>query len=130
LLIALSQDGYQRNVNSVERGGVLLIDEDFVHPGKDGAHPLPEGCAVATVPATRFAQECGNKIMANMVMLGFAAAVTEIVSKGAVEAAVADSVPHGTETMNLTALHKGYDYGQKWLHENGDTPTLLGRTLA
>ena len=31
------------------------------------------------IPATRFAEELGNKMMANIVMLGFLAAVVDVV---------------------------------------------------
>jgi 2-oxoglutarate ferredoxin oxidoreductase subunit gamma len=44
-------------------------------------------------------------------MTGFFTAVTDVVSKGAMEKAIRDSVPPGTERLNLTAFEKGYAYG-------------------
>ena len=63
------------------------------------------------VPATRFAEELGRKIVLNIVMLGFFGAVTGILSKEALRQAVESSVPTGTEELNLKAFDKGYQYG-------------------
>jgi 2-oxoglutarate ferredoxin oxidoreductase subunit gamma len=46
-----------------------------------------------------------------MVMAGFFAAVTGLVSKEAMRKAVETSVPKGTEGLNLLAFEKGYEYG-------------------
>jgi 2-oxoglutarate ferredoxin oxidoreductase subunit gamma len=57
----------------------------------------------------------GRKMIANIVMLGFFSSVTQAVSRRAVEEAVKDSVPKGTEEMNLNAFKKGWDYGAAML---------------
>jgi len=44
-------------------------------------------------------------------MVGFFAAITNLVSADAFRKAVADSVPKGTEKLNLQAFEKGYNYG-------------------
>ena len=49
--------------------------------------------------------------MANIIMLGFLIAVTGVVSVDAMYVAVSESVPAGTEEMNLNAFNKGSDYG-------------------
>ena len=48
-------------------------------------------------------------------MVGFFCAITGMVSEKAAKDAVADSVPKGTEELNLKAFKKGYDYGKKLL---------------
>jgi 2-oxoglutarate ferredoxin oxidoreductase subunit gamma len=50
-------------------------------------------------------------MMANIVMLGFFTAVTNAVSIEAARNTVTESVPKGTEKMNLTAFNKGVDFG-------------------
>ncbi len=65
-----------------------------------GPREVPEGDAGLTtynIPATRFAEELGNTMMANIVMLGFLAAVQNVVSVGALREAVAEFRPAGNE---------------------------------
>ena len=47
----------------------------------------------------------------NIIMLGFFTSITGAVSEEAARNTVADSVPKGTEEMNINAFKKGYDYG-------------------
>jgi 2-oxoglutarate ferredoxin oxidoreductase subunit gamma len=47
----------------------------------------------------------------NVVMVGFFAAVTGLVSADALRQAVADSVPPATRDLNLRAFDKGHEYG-------------------
>jgi len=49
----------------------------------------------------------------NIIMLGFFAAVSDLVSHDALRKAVRASVPEGTEDLNLSAFDKGYAYGQE-----------------
>ena len=66
-----------------------------------------------SVPATRIAEELGRKMVANIVMLGFLAAVTNVVHYESLQKAVLSSVPKGTEELNTTAFEKGYRYGEE-----------------
>jgi 2-oxoglutarate ferredoxin oxidoreductase subunit gamma len=106
VLIAMSQTGYDKFESELSEHGVALIDEDLVKPSKARSKikTLP-------VPATRFAEEMGNRIFANVVMLGFFTAVTKLVSKDAMEKAVADSVPSRFMEINIKAFEKGYEHG-------------------
>ena len=107
VLIALSREGYEKYARELKEGGILIFDEDLVQPG-DG---LPEGVRKFGVPATRIAeQDIGKRIVQNIVVVGFATAVTEIASKEAVKEAVASSVPPATIDLNLQAFEKGYEY--------------------
>src|SRR3990170_5937633 len=48
ILATLSQEAYRRFVPHLRPGGLLLIEEEFVHP-----EALPSGLRVFSVPATR-----------------------------------------------------------------------------
>lgn len=109
ILLALSQDGYTTHKKSVDPEGMILYDEELVHPDADS--PVFH----ASIPATRFAQEVGHKIMANIVMLGFCTALTGLATEDSMQQAVAGSVPKGTESKNLKAFTRGYEYGTQWL---------------
>ena len=108
ILIVMSQGGYNKYVPDFRRDGLLIIDADLVELD-EGA----EGLRVLDIPATRLAEELGRRIVANVVMLGFVAAVTGIASPEAVRQAVLDSVPKGTEELNERAFETGLQYGQK-----------------
>ena len=67
--------------------------------------------APLSVPATRMAREMNRPVVANIIMLGFFAAVSDLVSHDALREAVRASVPEGTGNLNLSAFDKGYAYG-------------------
>jgi 2-oxoglutarate ferredoxin oxidoreductase subunit gamma len=105
-LVVMSQEAYNKYAPTLREGASLIVDEDLVETGD-----LPGEVKLLSVPATRLAEELGRKIVANIVMLGFFAAVTDVVSVEALREAVRTSVPKGTEELNLKAFAKGYEYG-------------------
>ena len=107
ILVVMSQEAYNKYASTLKDGGLLIIDEDLVE-----AHDPPRGVRLLSIPATRLAEELGRRIVANIVMLGFFAAVTDVVSVDALREAVRTSVPKGTEELNLKAFEKGYQYGE------------------
>lgn len=107
ILVALNQDAYNRFEPELKDGGLLLHEEDLVTP-----HPEQRsGIRIASVPATRFAEELQRAIVLNIVMVGFFTSVTGLVTPDAMRAAVKDSVPAGTEKLNLQALERGLEHG-------------------
>jgi len=104
ILVCMSQAAYDKFVGQLKENGTLLIDQDLVQPRGFDGH-------LFSIPSTRLAEELGRIMMANIMMLGFMTAVTEIVSADSARQAVADSVPKGTVEMNVVAFNKGYDYG-------------------
>jgi len=105
VLVAMSQPGYEKFEPELGEEGMLLIDEDMVKP----AEPR-DAIKVFSVPATRLSEELGYRIMANVVMLGFFTAVTQLVSKDGMVKAITDSVPGGLVDYNLNAFEKGFQY--------------------
>lgn len=103
VLVCMSQSAYEKYKDQMTENGILIIDQDLVQgDGKRDCFPIP---------STRMAEELGRKMMANIIMLGFMTAVTNLISRKAAEEAVQSSVPKGTETMNIKAFTKGYEYG-------------------
>jgi 2-oxoglutarate ferredoxin oxidoreductase subunit gamma len=105
VLVAMSQEAYMTYGKKIKDDALLLIDSDLVEP-KD----LNKNIELHKIPATRIAEELGNKIVANIVMLGFFAAVTGIVSEEAMKKAVLSTVPKGTQELNEKAFNRGYQY--------------------
>jgi 2-oxoglutarate ferredoxin oxidoreductase subunit gamma len=59
------------------------------------------------------AETLGRKIVANIVMLGFFAGVTKIVTHDSMREAITDTVPPATKELNANAFEQGYEYGTK-----------------
>ena len=106
VLVVMSQEAYTRFAPELKPGGTLIIEQDLVRLG--GGHAARR---VFGVPATRLAEELGRKVELNVVMVGFFAAVTQLVSAEALRKAVADSVPPAMQKLNLEAFDKGFEYG-------------------
>ncbi len=107
VLVVMSQEAYTKFSPAMASDGLLLYEEDLVNP-KD----LPSGIRAFGIPATRFAEELGRKMVLNIVMTGFFTAVTGLIDPEAMRAAVKASVPRGTEDLNLRAFAKGFEHGQ------------------
>jgi 2-oxoglutarate ferredoxin oxidoreductase subunit gamma len=107
ILVVLSPDAYRLFIPQLKPGGVLLCESDLIAP--DAAQS--GGTKVYGIPATRFAEELGRRLVLNIVMVGFFAGATSLLSYAATRKAVENSVPRGTEELNLRALRKGYEYG-------------------
>jgi len=112
ILVVMSQEAYTLFSPQIKRDGILIIEEDLVRIGE-----LPPGVRVYSIPATRIAEELGKKMVLNIVMVGFFAAVAQVVDPDAMRKAVAASVPEAYRDLNLKAFDRGFDYGTKELSE-------------
>jgi 2-oxoglutarate ferredoxin oxidoreductase subunit gamma len=108
LLILMSLDAAAQFVPQLKPGGLVLYENELI----PALPPLPPGAKALGIPATRMAEELGRRLVLNVVMVGFFTGVTGLLSWAAVEKAILDFVPSGTEELNLRALRKGYEYGR------------------
>jgi len=113
ILVSMSQEAYDKYEPELLEDGVLLIDKDLVK-----AKPPRGKIKSYSVPSTRFAEELGNRIIANLVMLGFFTAITRIVSPEAMKKALPGLVPGRFLELNKKAFDKGYEYGKKIMAED------------
>jgi 2-oxoglutarate ferredoxin oxidoreductase subunit gamma len=111
ILVAMSQEAFGKFVPELKQGGLLLVERDLVRIQQD----LPERVRTYGVPATRIAEKLGKRVVQNIVMLGFFGAVTEVVSRKAMEQAVLSSVPASMAALNKDALQAGYEVGRACL---------------
>lgn len=106
LLLAMSQMACDRNFYSLKREGILVVDADMVQH-------VPTNRAYL-VPITRVArQEVGKAVVANVLALGVVVALSEVVSRQAVTAAVLAGAPKGTGAINRRALEVGFRLGDE-----------------
>jgi 2-oxoglutarate ferredoxin oxidoreductase subunit gamma len=107
ILVCMSQEGFDKNIASLLPGGLLIWDTDLVQP-----QDLDPSWTAYHVPATRFADKLGNKMMANIVMLGFLSAISDLVQLDSLRQAVLSSVPAKTRETNAKAFDRGREYGE------------------
>jgi 2-oxoglutarate ferredoxin oxidoreductase subunit gamma len=110
VLVAMSQDAYEKYESDLPDGGLLIYDTDLVR-----LKPPKGNVRVYGVPSTRFAEEMGNRIFANLVMLGFFTAITKVVSPEAMKKALPGLVPKRFLEHNIKAFEKGYEFGVELL---------------
>ena len=101
VLVALSQEACDKYASNLKKDGLLIVDSDKV-----GRVPVSHAFKI---PITRMAIEStGNAITANVVALGVLVGLTGVVSRQAIEQAVTQRAPKGTEELNLAALNTGF----------------------
>jgi 2-oxoglutarate ferredoxin oxidoreductase subunit gamma len=108
VMVLMSQESYNKFAPELTADGLMLIEEDLVHPD-----PQPNGARILAIPSTRMAEHLGRKLIQNIVMVGFFTAVTGLVSEKAAREAVKTSVPPGTEELNLKAFEAGLQHGKQ-----------------
>lgn len=112
VLVAMSQEAYNKYSPRLRKDALLCIDGDLVKPRRS------KNIRIFSIPATKIAQELGRAAVANIVMLGFLTAVSKIVSTEAIMKSVIESVPKGTEELNTKAFEHGYQYGLERLKDS------------
>ncbi len=106
VLVLMSEEAARTYGRHTSAGALVLVNENLVR-----SVPQEPELRVLRVPATGIAEGLGRVIVANIVMLGFLAAVAGVAGFEAMKSAVLDSIPRGTEELNLKALQAGYDHG-------------------
>ena len=105
ILVIMSQEGFEIYGEAASSDAEMLVDSTLVH-----SRPA---CRYIEIPATREARETlGRDIVANIIMLGALVAATGVVSRDSIEKAILDSVPKGTESLNLKAMKRGFELAE------------------
>ncbi len=109
ILVAQAQDAINRFAKVLKPKGLLIIDSDMIPEPPTGIE------RVIRVPATSLARnELKAPVVANMIMLGALWQATGIVSREALEKAIADFVPRGKSKLNLEAFDCGARVAEKY----------------
>ncbi len=95
--VALSQPGYDKYVGGGgDDGGLVVVDADLV-----------EAAGVTDRPFMKTAEEVGQKIVTNIVMLGYLVRVLDLVPHDTLVETVLANVPSHTAEMNRAAADAG-----------------------
>jgi len=106
IYVIMSQEGFEKYGANAQEDAVMLVDSTLVH-----SRPK---CRYIDIPATQQAKQVLKKdIVANIVMLGALVAATNVVSGESLKKAILDSVPKGTEDLNLKAMQLGLELGKQ-----------------
>lgn len=102
ILVAMSQEAVEKNVKNLKEDCLLLVDNSVVKK-------VPKIKArIFKVPATEVAAKTlGEKLYANMIMLGALNKITKIVDENSMKKAIKDAVPEKVINVNMQAYEKG-----------------------
>jgi len=112
ILVSMSQEAYDKYESDLKDDGFLIIDQDLVK-----SKPPRRNIKFYSVPSTRFAEQLGNRIIANLVMMGFFTAITKITTSEVMKKGIPGLVPDRFLKLNLKAFDKGYEYGLETLNK-------------
>ncbi len=100
VLVALSQQSYDKYLPELDDGGLLFYESTLV---RDVDVPAAHGLDATDIAYKQF----GHRIMANMIMMGFVNEIASAVSNETLTRTVRESVPPGTEDKNIAAFEEG-----------------------
>ncbi len=102
IFVAFSQEAYDKLASGTKKGGRLFYDPDLVKPGD------LEAVEQRPIPATKVAMEnLGDKVVANVVMLGAVVAGTRIIDMDILKQCIKETTPAKRLETNLKALDQG-----------------------
>jgi len=108
LLVAMSQESFDTYRDDLKKDSVIVLDPDLV-PKHNIGRP------VYKVQAQKIAEELGNKIVTNIVMVGASTSIFGLLDEEAVKKSVLDSVPSRFKELNEKAYMRGLEAGKNAL---------------
>ncbi|MFQ5981972.1 MAG: 2-oxoacid:acceptor oxidoreductase family protein [Woeseiaceae bacterium] len=105
VLVVFFQEAYTRFRSRLRPGGMLIVDTGLVQPYEDEDN-------VFGIPATKIAEDLGNRVITNVVMLGYLVGKTGVVSRDSVEQAIRTTVKKHVVALDLKALDAGISLAQ------------------
>ncbi len=88
VLIALNQPSYDRFIDAVKPGGIVIADTAMVTSMRER-----DDVQIIGIPATTMAEEAGLKGLANIILLGKLYGMTEFCDRDTLDAAIDKCVP-------------------------------------
>lgn len=107
-LIVMNQPSLEKFENSVEEGGIIILDSSLVPVA-----PKRKDVKVFEIPATTMAYELGNATFAGIILLGKLIGETKVVTEENFEKALTKILPpkkHFLIPEEMKALAMGRDY--------------------
>jgi 2-oxoglutarate ferredoxin oxidoreductase subunit gamma len=114
-LVALSQPGYDKYATEIKPDSTVIVDEDLVE-----VMAPPESASFYRLPFSKIADTLGNRVVANIIMLGSLCAITEAASKDNMVKAVGSSFSEKFRELNLKAFAEGYRIGREAVEKSSE----------
>jgi len=106
ILICLSQSALEKYFLTLKKNGILIVDPKLV------TEIPPIEADIYKLPATETAIKLGNRIAANMVILGFLQKFIKTISKEDLKEVIASMVPKKFIDINLKAFDAGLHFAE------------------
>jgi 2-oxoglutarate ferredoxin oxidoreductase subunit gamma len=112
ILVIMSKQALDQYIGELSPKGLLIVDPDMTDEVKR------KDITVLKIPAALTADKLGNRIIANMILLGALQAETGVVTKKSLQKAMKESVADRFVDLNLNAFAAGEEL-QKTLSGDG-----------
>lgn len=106
ILVVFFQEAYARYRPLLKPDGLLITEAELVHPDADDADRT-------AIPALQIARDLGSKLVTNIVLLGCLTALSDVVSRQALQEAIRVTVNKSFLDLDLRAFDAGYEWGQR-----------------
>jgi 2-oxoglutarate ferredoxin oxidoreductase subunit gamma len=110
ILLAMSQESFDSYRDDIRDDTIIVVDPDLVKK-HDIGRPLYR------VQALKIAEELGNKIVTNIVMVGAFTSISGLLKPEVVKDSVIDSVPKRFTDLNVKAFERGFEAGKNALRD-------------
>lgn len=108
IFVAMSHEALIKYIDDIQEEAILLIDPDLVYQEEIKDIIEEKHLQVYHSQATETAEQViGKKIVGNIVMLGSFVEATGVISIESAKESILDSVPKGTEELNIQAFEEG-----------------------
>jgi 2-oxoglutarate ferredoxin oxidoreductase subunit gamma len=102
ILITMNQETLEKNITDLKENGILIFDSSTIK------NAPKVKAKIYAVPATSTAEKIfGQKLYANMIMLGALVKITNVVQGESVKNAIKDTVNEKALKQNLQAYNEG-----------------------
>jgi 2-oxoglutarate ferredoxin oxidoreductase subunit gamma len=112
VLAVMFPEAYVKFRPMLRDGGLLIVDSALVKPKEDEPN-------VCLLPATQIADEVGNRMARNVVLLGCMIGLTGVVSRDSMVEAIRKAMKPKIVELNIRALDAGIRFAQEYLAGEG-----------
>lgn len=112
VLAVMFPEAYTKFRPMLKDGGLLIADTTLVEPDADEKNVCP-------LPATDIADEVGNRLTRNVVLLGCLIGLTGVVSRESMVEAIRKSMKPKIVDINIQALDAGMKFAEEFMTGEG-----------
>ncbi|MHA1223140.1 MAG: 2-oxoacid:acceptor oxidoreductase family protein [Candidatus Heimdallarchaeaceae archaeon] len=104
--VVMSEEAYHKYISQLKEGGILFTEKDLVELDEKSKR----ASKIYKIPATELAETLGSRLYANVCMLGFVCANTNLFSEESLITVLKEKVRARFVEKNLQAFELGKNY--------------------